>query len=138
MRVGEQAWSMVVSHDAAGARIARQRFNAELDGLLAPGLLVDAVAVVAELLGNAVRHARPLPGGVIRLSCRVTSAISGMYVHLAVTDGGAEQSPIIRVADGDSVNGRGLAIVSALARRWGVERNGTGQSVWAELGTPPS
>jgi hypothetical protein len=60
-----------------------------------------------------------------------------MCVLLTVTDGGAEQSPIIRAADGESVNGRGLAIVSALARRWGVERSGTGQSVWAELGTPP-
>jgi anti-sigma regulatory factor (Ser/Thr protein kinase) len=127
---------MLVPHDAAGAHIARQTFNAELAGLLAPALLLDAVTVVAELLGNAVRHARPLPGGVIRLSCRIGSAVSGTYVHLRVTDGGAEQSPVIRAADGDSVNGRGLAIVSALARRWGVEHNGVGQSVWAELGTP--
>lgn len=143
MAVRERAWSLVVPHHPSGARLARQQLVSELRGLIAPNLLGDVVAVVAELLGNAVRHAEPLPGGVIRLVFRVSSATAGgsgtvetAYVLLRVTDGGAEAPPTARTANPDSVDGRGLAIVSALARRWGVEADGEGQCVWAELGTP--
>jgi anti-sigma regulatory factor (Ser/Thr protein kinase) len=138
MAVQERVGSMVVPHHAGGARLARQRLAAELHGLLTPSLLSDVVAVVAELLGNAVRHAGPLPGGVIHLAWRVGPAArkESACVLVRVTDGGAEHSPTARVADPDSVDGRGLAIVSALAGRWGVDREGDGQCVWAELGTP--
>ncbi|MGH3660081.1 MAG: ATP-binding protein, partial [Micromonosporaceae bacterium] len=47
---------MVVPHHAAGARLARYRLAAELGDAIRPTLLADAVAVVAELVGNAVRH----------------------------------------------------------------------------------
>ncbi len=106
--------------------------------MIAPNLLGDVVAVVAELLGNAVRHASPLPGGVIRLVLRIGPAFGAQqgYVVLRVIDGGADRVPAARMAGPESVDGRGLAIVSALARRWGVERDGERQCVWAELGTP--
>jgi anti-sigma regulatory factor (Ser/Thr protein kinase) len=138
--VGERAWSMVVPHDARGARMARQRLAAELDGLLPTGMLNDVVAVIAELLGNAVRHARSLPGGVIRVSWRIGPDPSGLgpYVRMSVTDGGAADGvgalPSQRTAGPDSVDGRGLAIVAALTRRWGVDPEGDGQCVWADLG----
>ena len=138
MAVHVRAGSLVVPHHAGGARLARQRLAAELRELLPPALLGDVVAVVAELLGNAVRHARPLPGGVMQLAWRVGPATpeTNPYVLVRVTDGGAEHSPTARVAGPDSVDGRGLAIVAALAGRWGVDREGDGQCVWAELGTP--
>jgi anti-sigma regulatory factor (Ser/Thr protein kinase) len=146
MAVQERAWSLVVPHHAGGARLARQQLATELRGLIPANLLGDVVAVVAELLGNAVRHADPLPGGVIRLVFRVgaargavTGAATGTgpaYVLLRVTDGGADRLPTARVVGPDSVDGRGLAIVSALARSWGVEREADGLCVWAELGTP--
>lgn len=143
MAVRERTWSMVVPHDRSGARLARQRLAAELHGLIPSALLADAVAVVAELLGNAVLHAAPLPGGVIRLSCRasvadaVTESAPTAWVRLRVTDGGSNLIPIERSAAPDAVDGRGLAIVTALARTWGVVRDPEGQSVWAELGAIP-
>jgi anti-sigma regulatory factor (Ser/Thr protein kinase) len=133
MAVRERAWRMDVPHDARGARRARQQLEAELRDLVPPALLADAVAVVAELLGNAVRHAAPLPGGVIRLTCR--ALISGeTSIELRVSDGGSELTPTERRAEPDAIDGRGLAIVAALARAWGVEREGDGQCVWAALG----
>jgi len=39
----------------------------------------------------------------------------------------------VKVVGPEAVDGRGLAIVSALADRWGVDRDGLGQSVWAVL-----
>jgi len=35
----------------------------------------------------------------------------------------------------DLESGRGLTIVSMLASRWGVERDGDGKSIWFELAT---
>jgi anti-sigma regulatory factor (Ser/Thr protein kinase) len=133
MAVAERAWCVMVPHHAQGAQQARHRLAAELAGVLPPALLSDVVAVVAELVGNAVRHAGPLPGGVVRVAWRVRESSVGNAVEVRVTDGGAAALPVPRTAGPEEVDGRGLTIVEALADRWGVERDGLGQSVWAEL-----
>lgn len=136
--VSERAWCVVVPHHARGARLARQRMANALRGLIPSELLGDTVAVTAELVGNAVRHADPLPGGVIRVAWRLLPADpgDGVVVEVRVTDGGSDNSPVIRSVGPGAVNGRGLAIVAALAQAWGVERDGLGQCVWATLSTP--
>jgi anti-sigma regulatory factor (Ser/Thr protein kinase) len=134
--VAERAWCVVVPHHARGARQARHRIAGELAGSISSELLADAVAVVAELVGNAIRHASPLPGDVIRVAWRVRAGVSRQLLEVRVTDGGAVNEPRQRTVGPDAVDGRGLAIVAALADRWGVERDGLGQSVWAELSFP--
>jgi anti-sigma regulatory factor (Ser/Thr protein kinase) len=134
--VAERAWCVVVPHHARGARQARHRIAGELAGSISSELLADAVAVVAELVGNAIRHASPLPGDVIRVAWRVRAGVSRQQLEVRVTDGGAVNEPRQRTVGPDAVDGRGLAIVAALADRWGVERDGLGQSVWAELSFP--
>ncbi|WP_446217514.1 ATP-binding protein [Micromonospora sp. IBHARD004] len=124
---------MVVPHHATGARLARHRLADELADVVPPILLADLVAVLAELVGNAVRHADPLPGGVVRVAWRLRSTADGQRVQLRVTDGGSGAGPLMRAASPDAADGRGLHIVSGLASRWGVERDGLGQSVWAEF-----
>jgi anti-sigma regulatory factor (Ser/Thr protein kinase) len=133
MAVTERAWCLVVPHHARGARLARHRLAAELAPAIPGPLLADVVAVVAELVGNAVRHADPLPGGVVRVAWRLRPGVRGDVVEVRVTDGGAELSPRARAVGPDAIDGRGLSIVAALADRWGVDRDGLGQSVWAEL-----
>jgi two-component sensor histidine kinase len=133
MAVTERAWCVVVPHHASGARLARHRLTAELSGLISPPLLADVIAVVAELVGNSVRHADPLPGGVVRVAWRIHPNGDGDQVEVRVTDGGAGDPPKVRRVGPDSVDGRGLTIVTALADRWGVDRDGLGQCVWAEI-----
>jgi two-component sensor histidine kinase len=123
----------VVPHHARGARQARHRLAAALNGSIPPALLADVISVAAELVSNAVRHAEPLPGGVLRLAWRLRTSEQGRMVEVRVTDGGAAQLPRPRSASGDEADGRGLTIVEALADRWGVDKDGLGQSVWAEL-----
>lgn len=129
----ERSWCVVVPHHATGARLARHRLADELADVVPPVLLADLVAVLAELVGNAVRHADPLPGGVVRVAWRLRSADDGQTVQLRVTDGGSASGPLMRPSTPDAIDGRGLHIVSGLASRWGVERDGLGQSVWAEF-----
>ncbi len=127
---------IVVAHHPHGARLGRQRLALELAEVCAevpPGLAADAVSVGAELLGNAVRHAQALPGGVVHLTWQLDRSGDEVCVHLRVTDGGSTLTPTRRAFDPDAVDGRGLAIVAALAVRWGVDRDGSGSCVWATV-----
>ncbi|MGC5285635.1 ATP-binding protein [Micromonospora sp. DT231] len=129
---------MVVPHHPAGARLARHRLAGELAGVVPPMVLADLIAVLAELVGNAVRHAKPLPGGVVRVAWRLRPSALGPSIQLGVTDGGASTTPRLRTASADAADGRGLHIVAGLATRWGVERDGMGQRVWAEFDPTPA
>ena len=90
----------------------------------------DAALVTSELLTNALRHARPLPGGKLRLSWTLADGV----VELMVTDGGAATQPRAEWPPASALGGRGLAIVSRLSRRWGVSAGEASTTVWAVLG----
>lgn len=125
---------VTVRHEPASAGQVRRQLGAELAGAGLPAALVgDAALVVSELVGNAVRYARPLSGGVLEVSWTVRSDC----IRLQVSDGGGPSVPRRRDAGPADIRGRGLAIVAALARDWGVEVhvNGTGpvSTVWVEL-----
>jgi serine/threonine-protein kinase RsbW len=77
----------------------------------------DARLVVSELVGNAIRHARPLADGTMR----VAWAGSPKGLDIAVTDGGALTAPEKVDAGVSDLAGRGLAIVETLASGWWVE-----------------
>jgi anti-sigma regulatory factor (Ser/Thr protein kinase) len=128
--IAERAWCVVVPHHPRGAHVARHRLSDELKSLVSEDRLADAAAIAAELVGNAVRHAAPLPGDVIRVAWRL---LTSGDLEIRVTDGGSPAGPQLRMAGPDSIDGRGLTIVAALADRWGVERDGLGQCVWAAI-----
>jgi anti-sigma regulatory factor (Ser/Thr protein kinase) len=136
LTAAERAWCVVVPHHPRGAGQARSRLAAEIGRVVRPELLADVVSVAAELVGNAVRHATPLPGGVIRVAWLVRLTADTQTVEVRVTDGGASTEPRVRTHDSDSTDGRGLSIVAALAERWGFERDGLGQCVWARITHP--
>jgi anti-sigma regulatory factor (Ser/Thr protein kinase) len=91
--------------------------------------LVDvAELLVSEVVTNSIRHA--LAGG------RVSVARQGKGVRVEVADSGGG-TPVPRQAEPHEPTGRGLAIVGALADRWGVvDPPGSGKTVWFELAGP--
>ncbi len=89
----------------------------------------DARLVVSELVGNAVRHARPLADGTMQ----VTWTTSPSGVDIAVSDGGALSTPERVDAGVSDLAGRGLAIVETLATRWWVESTRSRTTVHALL-----
>lgn len=125
---------VTVEHTPSSAAAARRELGSDLtDRGLPAELIQDATLVVSELIGNAVRYGRPLPGNLLR----VAWAIEADCLVLKVTDGSSSLAPRFREAGPSDVRGRGLAIVDKLARKWGVDRyeNGVGpvSTVWAEL-----
>ncbi|MBT2477388.1 ATP-binding protein [Streptomyces sp. ISL-94] len=96
----------------------------------------DAQAATAELLlselvTNAVRHARAPQGRDIGV--RLARYDGVLRVEVADAGPAVKLTPQV-VADWDE-RGRGLAIVAALAERWGCcpRRHGIGKAVWAEV-----
>jgi anti-sigma regulatory factor (Ser/Thr protein kinase) len=125
---------VTVAHTPSSAAAARREIGADLADLgLRADVVEDATLVVSELIGNAVRYGRPLPGNLLR----VAWAVEPDCLVVKVTDGGSSQAPRFREAGPFDLRGRGLAIVDAVARKWGVDRheNGGGpiSTVWAEL-----
>ncbi|MFI2211000.1 ATP-binding protein [Streptomyces sp. NPDC020141] len=127
----EARWRLPRSARSAGRARAllRERLAAwEISGEAAE----NAELLLSELVANAARHA-PLPPGR-EIGVRLVHA-DGM-LRLEVADADARR-PEPRTAAADEEGGRGLALVAALAERWGCAPRpyGIGKTVWAELKT---
>jgi anti-sigma regulatory factor (Ser/Thr protein kinase) len=86
----------------------------------------DAALLVTEVATNALRHGGP----GVDLWMRPAEQ-GGLRVELI--DGLADSVPRVQTPDADAEGGRGLLLVSALARDWGSERLSAGKRVWFEL-----
>jgi anti-sigma regulatory factor (Ser/Thr protein kinase) len=116
--------------DLQAPRAARRATRAILKGWgYRDDAALEAVElVVTELVTNALRHA----GGGFQLQLQ-----SGRSLRVAVADGSA-LVPVARAMDDEGESGRGVHIVTELARDWGVEeREGGGKRIWVDLPFAP-
>lgn len=120
-----------LAHRPEAVADARRRVR---DALLARGLdepvVEDAEIVVSELLGNAVRYARAIAGGVLVVGWQLTEE----QLQVRVTDGGSGRAVEAQEPSETAVSGRGLHIVERLTSAWGVTDHAGGlRTVWATL-----
>ncbi|MFE0606646.1 ATP-binding protein [Streptomyces sp. NPDC058892] len=87
----------------------------------------DAQLCVTELLANVVRHLGEGTPVTLRISGRATRT------RVELTDPAPGVRPVRREAAGDEESGRGLALLDALAARWGVTQGRGTKTVWCEL-----
>lgn len=99
---------------------------------VAEDVVDDSEIVVAELVANALRHARPLADGALRVRWKT----KGGVVEVEVSDGGGPSVPRPAPQTLWATSGRGLRIVRSLAHEWGVLEDKSGRTVWASLGGP--
>jgi anti-sigma regulatory factor (Ser/Thr protein kinase) len=134
-RVSPTSYTGYLPHSSVSVRQARSQLAAALYERDVLGSLVDdAVLILSEFVTNALRHARALNSGMIRVSWELTG--DGL-LRIEVTDGGGTTRPSTKPYS-MSVSahaGRGLEIVDRLADRWGSQREEGGDeyTVWAEL-----
>lgn len=129
-QAGRTSRSVTVPHEGHGVSLARHALGSELASLgVSDDVRQDAMLVTSELVSNAVKHAAPLPGGVVRM----TWSIDEDYLRIEITDGGSVTRPNPEVATVFALGGRGLDIVRTISREWGVTQDGEAVSVWAEV-----
>ncbi|MQA97096.1 MAG: SpoIIE family protein phosphatase [Streptosporangiales bacterium] len=86
-------------------------------------LAFEMELLVSELVTNAIVHGGP----PVRLRL-----LRADRLVCEVHDGGHDL-PVLRPAEETDEHGRGLQLVTGLAKRWGVSRTGEGKVVWFEL-----
>ncbi|MFI1090984.1 ATP-binding protein [Streptomyces sp. NPDC020917] len=92
----------------------------------------SVAAIVAELAANAATHGR-----VAGRAFELTLALGDGLVRIEVSDTRGEVRPpepgSIETPAADAESGRGLLLVQALAKEWGVAPRDVGKTVWAEV-----
>ncbi|MFC7493398.1 MULTISPECIES: response regulator [unclassified Nocardioides] len=112
--------------DPASVALTREHVRRQTGNWSIPRLTDDAVAIVSELVTNAIEHGRP--GFDLRLELR-----DRRVLRIEVGDHGIG-TPEPQAPSLDAERGRGLFIVAALAVSWGILPSlGEGKIVWAEL-----
>jgi anti-sigma regulatory factor (Ser/Thr protein kinase) len=88
----------------------------------------DVLLVTTELVQNVTQHTDD--GGELRL------ALSGDAILIEVTDTSPDR-PSVQQSAPDRAGGRGMLLITAVARRWGSRpaawAGRAGKTVWAEL-----
>ncbi|ATY12501.1 hypothetical protein CU254_20125 [Amycolatopsis sp. AA4] len=116
---------LALAQDSAMLRRIRDQAAAFLCGHR-PQVDADTVAdvrlVLDEMVCNAMRHARP--PSALALTLR------GDRLLIEVSD---SLPDLARYREGYAGGGRGLALINAIAVRWGQTPREGGKTVWAEL-----
>jgi anti-sigma regulatory factor (Ser/Thr protein kinase) len=123
------AWEDVLPLEAVATAPAQGRSHARrLLGTCGLGYLSeDTELLVSELVTNAVRASSP--GGALFL--RLLADRERLVIEVWDQSAGL---PCARPVDDESPGGRGLAVVAAIANRWGCERFSADlKVVWCEL-----
>ena len=131
-RVAEDGMPVVsttLPREAESVPVARRFVRATLVDWKLPSLTDVAELVVSELASNAVLHARHQS---FRLTVR---RLDEDQVRVAVIDR-SRVEPTVATPDDEDDHGRGLALVDAVAERWGTDPMPWGKRVWADLQAP--
>ncbi|MEV6049482.1 ATP-binding protein [Streptomyces sp. NPDC052107] len=84
-----------------------------------------------ELLTNVIDHLGE--GTPVTVRVMGTAADQGPRTRIEVTDPAPRALPVLLSATEVEESGRGLALLAALAERWGVEQWPDRKTVWCEL-----
>ncbi|WP_326797335.1 ATP-binding protein [Streptomyces sp. NBC_01808] len=97
----------------------------------------DALVIASELTTNALVHT---DSSQIVVAVQLTGRELRRLTVRVVDQGPARTARAVDRRDGPgddlALSGRGLAMVEALADRWGAVRRSAGTSVWAQLAVP--
>ncbi|CAM5333862.1 SpoIIE family protein phosphatase OS=Streptomyces tendae OX=1932 GN=GUR47_01220 PE=4 SV=1 [Streptomyces tendae] len=116
-----------LARDPAEAGRARAAVREQLHDWGLPGLAGTAELLAGELVTNALRHSHAEP-----VELRLVRADT----LLCEVDDDDHDLPALKSAGPDDEAGRGLRVVSTLAREWGAGRTESGKTVWFELTLP--
>ncbi|WP_327315334.1 ATP-binding protein [Streptomyces sp. NBC_01235] len=89
----------------------------------------EAQLCVSELASNVITHVGPGTPAMLAVS------MNGVHLRIEVHDPDTRALPTLLDANVDSEGGRGMALVDAVAARWGVQLRLDRKVTWCELET---
>lgn len=123
-REGHRTASTELPLDPANVSVARRFVRDHCEQWGCGDMVAAAELILTELVTNAFIHARS--------RCRIRVRYAADVLRLEVRDDG-QGVPDPQAAHPDDEHGRGMLLISSLAKAWGVEPESSGKLVWAEL-----
>ncbi|MET9518639.1 ATP-binding protein [Streptomyces sp. NPDC002994] len=93
------------------------------------GPCADVQLCVSELLTNVITHV----GEGTPVTLRVSETRDRRTTRVEVTDPDPRALPVHLLAVDDAESGRGMALLAAVALRWGIRQGADSKTVWCEL-----
>lgn len=119
-------YSMTAAGEAR--RLSREFLRSRLD----EARTAEALVMVSEIVGNAVRHGKAEPDGRIGLRLEDDPGVA----RVVVTDAAPEFSFERETFEKANLDHMGLLMVDRLADRWGLSLDGK-KAVWIEVDVDP-
>jgi anti-sigma regulatory factor (Ser/Thr protein kinase) len=124
----QSEFRLVLSPDSQAGWRVRHSLRERYADTLPPGTLIDLVAVVTELVNNAVEHGpgRPVTVGLV---------VGEETIRGEIADQGNPATAIPDIAKSAASGTHGLELVEKLTSRWAVFEGST--HVWFEMPREP-
>ncbi|WP_338900443.1 ATP-binding protein [Streptomyces sp. TG1A-60] len=127
--MSRKQWDVTFTADPEEVAVLRRIMRLHL-GLWGLHEVVDGAQLcVSELVSNVITHVGHGTPATLAVS------MSGTHLRIEVHDPDTRALPALMAADSDSESGRGMALVDAVAERWGVQLLADRKVTWCELPT---
>ncbi|MEU1183062.1 ATP-binding protein [Streptomyces sp. NPDC005820] len=120
-------WSLAFAAEPEEAAALRRLLRLHLGLWGLSEVVEDAQLCVTELVSNVIAH--------VGAGTPTTLAVSmnGPRLRIEIQDPDTRALPTLLQSGADAEGGRGMALVDAVAARWGVELHGDRKVTWCEL-----
>jgi anti-sigma regulatory factor (Ser/Thr protein kinase) len=130
--MSRKPWDLVFTAEPTEVAALRRAMRLHM-GIWGLHEIVDeAQLCVSELVSNVITHVGPGTPATLAVS------MNGVHLRIEVHDPDTRALPTLLDANVDSEGGRGMALVDAVAARWGVELRANRKVTWCELATEPT
>ncbi|AVV47471.1 ATP-binding protein [Streptomyces sp. P3] len=130
-RTQRKPWSLAFVAEPREAAALRRLMRLHLGLWGLPEVVEDAQLCVTELLSNVIAHVGPGTPTTLSVS------MNGGCLRIEMEDPDTRALPVVLQAGADSEGGRGMALIDAMAVRWGVEPRTDRKVTWCELAAEP-
>ncbi|MEH0512247.1 ATP-binding protein [Streptomyces sp. B21-106] len=122
-------WDLAFTAEPAEVAALRRVMRLHLGIWGLHGVTDEAQLCVSELAANVITHVGPGTPATLAVS------MNGVHLRIEVHDPDTRALPTLLAASSDSEGGRGMALVDAVAARWGVQLRLDRKVTWCELAT---
>ncbi|WUT08222.1 ATP-binding protein [Streptomyces sp. NBC_00704] len=126
-RTLRKPWSLAFAAEPEEAAALRRLLRLHLGLWGLPEVIEAAEICATELLSNVITHVGPGTPTTLSVS------MHGGRVRIEIEDPDPRTLPTLLRAGAESEGGRGMALIDAMAVRWGVEPRADRKVTWCEL-----